>query len=99
MPQIQTVAELTFTAVEVDDAECALLTLEFLSQQTLEKPSQPLQMDEGGMVALLGIAAQTGNAALSNKAWSLLTRSLGPQRTKSSFIFCMGPYLCISRRF
>ncbi|CAK9191410.1 unnamed protein product [Sphagnum troendelagicum] len=96
MPQVQTVGELAIASTEVDDAECALLTLEFLTQQTLGRPSQPLNMDEGGMVALLGTAARTGNGSLNNEAWNLLTSSLGPGRIPNPASYCARVHACAS---
>jgi pentatricopeptide repeat protein len=96
MPQVQTVGELAIASTEVDDAECALLTLEFLAQQTLGRPSQPLNMDEGGMVALLGTAARTGNGSLNNEAWNLLTSSLGPGRIPNPASYCARVHACAS---
>lgn len=76
LPQPQTMCELAIAATETDDAECALLVLQILNQQVLGKPSQSLTLDEGSIVALLGTAARTGNAALAKEAWDLLKISL-----------------------
>lgn len=76
MPQIQTLLELVVAATEGDDAECALnALLHFNSSAT--KALQPVQMDEGSIVAVLGTAARTANAALAREAWKLLKITVG----------------------
>lgn len=76
MAPVQTMGEVVVAAVEVDDSECALLALQLMHQANSGIRSQASGLDEGGMVAVLGTAARTGNGALANVAWDLLTRSL-----------------------
>jgi hypothetical protein len=80
VPQIQTLIELVISATEVDDAECALRALQYLHDGSNPKPVQPLVMDEGSIVAILGTAARSANAALAKEAWELLKVSVGSTR-------------------
>nr|PNR41351.1 hypothetical protein PHYPA_018754 [Physcomitrium patens] len=79
-PQIQTLVELVIAATEVDDAECALAALQYLNNQSIPRVAQPLVMDEGSIVAILGTAARTANFALAKEAWDLLKSSVGSAR-------------------
>lgn len=83
VPQIQTLIELVISATEVDDAECALSALQYLNNRGNPKPVQPLVMDEGSIVAILGTAARSANAALAKEAWELLKVSVGSTRAPS----------------
>jgi len=76
VPQIQTLLELVVAATEGDDAECALNALQHFNSSAT-KALQPVQMDEGSIVAVLGTAARTANAALAREAWELLKITVG----------------------
>ncbi|KAG0625771.1 hypothetical protein M758_2G080100 [Ceratodon purpureus] len=80
VPQIQTLIELVISATEGDDAECALAALQYLNNRSNPKPVQPLVMDEGSVVAILGTAARSANAELAKEAWELLKLSVGSTR-------------------
>ncbi|KAG0569430.1 hypothetical protein KC19_6G090200 [Ceratodon purpureus] len=80
VPQTQTLVELVIAATEVDDAECSLIALQHLNKSSPSNAVQPLVMDEGSIVAILGTAARSSNAALAKEAWELLKLSVGSAR-------------------
>lgn len=80
VPQTQTLVELVIAATEVDDAECSLTALQHLNKNSTFTGVQPLIMDEGSIVAILGTAARSANAALAKEAWDLLKLSVGSAR-------------------
>lgn len=82
VPQIQTLVELIVAATEGDDAEVALTALRHLNNST-SNAVQPVIMDEGSIVAVLGTAARTANAALAKEAWELLKISVGSARARN----------------
>lgn len=73
-PQIQTLVELVIAA------HSALAALQYLNNQSIPRVAQPLVMDEGSIVAILGTAARTANFALAKEAWDLLKSSVGSAR-------------------
>ncbi|KAL2613263.1 hypothetical protein R1flu_024955 [Riccia fluitans] len=80
VPQLQTIVELAVTATEVDDSECSLLALRFLTETELSKSARNLVMDEGSIPAILCCAARTADADLSREAWTVLLNSLRDTR-------------------
>lgn len=66
-------------ATEGDDADCALMALRLLHSNG-SKALLPVVMDEGSIVAVLGTAARTANAALAKEAWELLKVTVGSAR-------------------
>lgn len=95
VPVIATCAELAGVASEVDDAECALLALQFMSDRLTGRFVEQLLMDEGGVIAALNTAARTGNKSLSDVAWDLLCRTLGDAKSPSAPAF-LGRIHCSS---
>jgi len=79
VPQVQTLVELVVAATEADNGECAHTALQHLNSHS-SKAVQPVVMDEGSIVAVLGTAARTANAALAKEAWELLKMSVGSAR-------------------
>ncbi|KAL3683458.1 hypothetical protein R1sor_001480 [Riccia sorocarpa] len=76
VPQLQNIVELAVAATEVDDSECSLLALRFLTETELRKSARNLTMDEGSVLAILSCAARTSDADLSKEAWNMLLNSL-----------------------
>lgn len=87
-PSLMSLGDLLQSCVETDVSEGAFLALELMFGRRKGRPAMNPTMDEGTLLAVLSMAARTGDLALSSKAWEVLILSLRDSHppSQSSFL-------------
>ncbi|KAH7433878.1 hypothetical protein KP509_07G090700 [Ceratopteris richardii] len=86
-PTMNSLGDLLQACVESDVPEGALLALELLFGRRKGRPARSTSLDEGTLLAVLSLAARTGDLALSSKAWDVLMLSLRQTHPPSEACF------------
>ncbi|KAI5081863.1 hypothetical protein GOP47_0001606 [Adiantum capillus-veneris] len=86
-PSLNSLGDLLQACVESDVSEGALLSLELLFGRRKGRPVRNPSLDEGTLLAVLSLAARTGDVTLSTKAWEVLLVSLKQSHPPSEACF------------
>ncbi|MCO5604989.1 hypothetical protein L7F22_059164 [Adiantum nelumboides] len=86
-PSMNSLGDLLQACVENDVSEGALLALELLFGRRKGRPMRTISLDEGTLLAVLSLAARTGDVPLSAKAWEALLLSLKQSHPPSEACF------------
>lgn len=86
-PTMTALGDLLQACVETDVSEGALLALDLLFGRRKGRLVKNLSLDEGTLLAVLSMAARTGDLPLSTKAWDVLLLTLQQHHPPSESCF------------
>lgn len=86
-PTLIALGDLLQACVESDVSEGALLALDILFGRRKGRPVRNNSLDEGTLLAVLSLAARTGDLPLSTRAWEVLKLSLKQGHTPNEACF------------
>lgn len=86
-PTMYALGDLLQACVESDVSEGALLALDLLFGRRKGRIVRNTSLDEGTLLAILGLAARTGDVTLSTRAWEVLLLSLKQSHPPSEACF------------
>lgn len=86
-PTLTALGDLLQACVESDVSEGALLALDILFGRRKGRPVRNSSLDEGTLLAVLSLAARTGDIPLSTRAWEVLKLSLKQSHPPSEACF------------
>lgn len=86
-PSMMALGDLLQSSVDNDVSEGALLALDVLYGRRKGRPVRNNPLDEGTLLAVLSLAARTGDLPLSTRAWEVLMLSLKQSHVPSEACF------------
>eukprot|EP00250_Pteridium_aquilinum_P017730 c23757_g1_i1 orf=432-2474(+) len=86
-PTMNALGDLLQVCVESDVSEGAMLALDLLFGRRKGRPVRNNSLDEGTLLAVLSLAARTGDIPLSTRAWDVLLLSLKRNHSPSEACF------------